>query len=221
MNNAPAVTLERLERARLVPVVVIDDARQALAVARALADGGIRCAEITLRTSAGIPAIAAIAQLDDFTVGAGTVLTLADVDACADAGAEFIVSPGLDPAVVERSQALPILALPGIATASELQGAQRLGLRAVKFFPADRLGGLGTIAALAAPFPGMRFMPSGGVGVDNLVEYLSHPSIFAAGGSWMVPRAIIAAGDFAAITRLAAHATSLIESIPATLRQPV
>jgi 2-dehydro-3-deoxyphosphogluconate aldolase/(4S)-4-hydroxy-2-oxoglutarate aldolase len=220
VSHTPALTLEKLERARLVPVVVIDDARQALAVAQALAAGGIHCAEITLRTSAGIDAIAAIAGLADFTVGAGTVLTPDEVDACADAGAEFIVSPGLDPAVVERSRVRNILPLPGIATASELQAAARLGLAAVKFFPADRLGGLGTIAALAAPFPGMRFMPSGGVGVDNLAEYLSHSSIFAAGGSWMVPRAIIAAGEFAAITRLAAHATALLESVPVVQRQP-
>jgi len=209
-------TVHQIERARLVPVVIIDDAARAVGVATALAEGGISCAEITLRTSAGIDSIAAIAAIDGFAVGAGTVLTAAEVDACADAGAAFIVSPGLDASVVTRSLERGLLPIPGVATATELQSALGLGLSIVKFFPADRLGGLGTISALAAPFRGMRFMPSGGVGVDNVVEYLAHPAIIAAGGSWMVPRALIADGDFAAITRLAAHAVSLIEGAVST-----
>ncbi len=220
MSTPSELVVDRIERARLVPVVVIDDANHALALAEALSAGGIRCAEITLRTSAGIGAIAAMAELDGFTVGAGTVLSPEDVDACADAGAEFIVSPGLDASVVARSQQRGLLALPGIATATELQAAARLGLREVKFFPADRLGGLGTIIALSAPFPGMRFMPSGGVNVDNVGDYLAHPSILAVGGSWMVPRSMIAAGDFDAITHLAADAMALVASLQSPERQP-
>lgn len=220
MSTTSGLVVERIERARLVPVVVIDDASHALALAEALSAGGIRCAEITLRTSAGIRAIAAMAELDGFTVGAGTVLSPEHVDACADAGAEFIVSPGLDASVVARSQQRGLLALPGIATATELQAAARLGLRAVKFFPADRLGGLGTIIALSAPFPGMRFMPSGGVSVDNVGDYLAHPSILAVGGSWMVPRSMIAAGDFSAITHLAADAMALVASLQSPERLP-
>ncbi|MET3805994.1 2-dehydro-3-deoxyphosphogluconate aldolase/(4S)-4-hydroxy-2-oxoglutarate aldolase [Nakamurella sp. UYEF19] len=202
--------LTRLETARIVPVVVIDDAGMAADVADALVAGGIHCAEITLRTSAGLASMAAISGRDDFTLGAGTVLTPEQVDACADAGAEFIVSPGFDESVVRRAQERGIVALPGIATATELQWALRAGLDAVKFFPADRLGGLAGISALAAPFPAVRFLPSGGVGVGNVVDYLAHPSVFAVGGSWMVPRAAIADRDFALIARLSAEAATLV-----------
>lgn len=202
--------LHRLEAARIVPVVVIDDAGMAADVAGALAAGGIRCAEITLRTRAGLASIAAVAGLPDFTVGAGTVLTSDQVDACVDAGAEFVVSPGFDEAVVRRAQERGVVALPGIATATELQWAMRAGLDTVKFFPADRLGGLAGVSALAGPFPGIRFFPSGGVGIGNVVEYLAHPAVFAVGGSWMVPRAAIAGHDVDSITRLTTAAAALV-----------
>ncbi|MEP6480834.1 MAG: bifunctional 4-hydroxy-2-oxoglutarate aldolase/2-dehydro-3-deoxy-phosphogluconate aldolase [Rhodoglobus sp.] len=202
--------LDRLERVRIVPVVVIDDAAGAGDLAEALAAGGIRCAEITLRTQAGLAALEAAATVPDFTVGAGTVLTADQVDRCADAGAQFIVSPGFDEDVVNRARERGLVALPGIATATELQRALRAGLEAVKFFPADRLGGLPGIASLAAPFPTVRFMPSGGVSAANAAEYLAHPAVFAVGGSWMVPRAAVAAGDFAAIERLSAEAMALV-----------
>lgn len=209
MVERPPSVMARLD-ARIVPVVVIDDAGMAADVAGALAAGGIRCAEITLRTDAGLASIAAVAGLPDFTVGAGTVLTPAQVDASVDAGAEFVVSPGFDEAVVHRARQRGVLALPGVATATEVQWALRAGVDTVKFFPADRLGGLAGIAALAAPFPTVRFFPSGGVGVDNVVAYLAHPAVFAVGGSWMVPRAAIADHDLAAITRLSAAATALV-----------
>jgi 2-dehydro-3-deoxyphosphogluconate aldolase/(4S)-4-hydroxy-2-oxoglutarate aldolase len=212
--------LERLEAARVVPVIVIEDAAQAPDLIAALAAGGIRSAEITLRTSAGLAAIgtAAGALPDGFTLGAGTVLTAAEVDACADAGAEFIVSPGFDDDVVARTLERGLVALPGVATATEIQRALRAGLSVVKFFPADRLGGLPTIAALAAPFHSMRFMPSGGVGPANVVDYLAHPAIFAVGGSWMVPKQAVSAGDFETVRELSAQAMELIaaaESNPA------
>jgi 2-dehydro-3-deoxyphosphogluconate aldolase / (4S)-4-hydroxy-2-oxoglutarate aldolase len=202
--------LDRLERSRIVPVVVIDDAAKAPDVAAALAAGGIHCAEITLRTPAGLAALASINGTSEFVLGAGTVLTPEQVTQCVDAGAEFIVSPGFDDAVVERAQELGVVALPGIATATEIQRALRAGLTEVKFFPADRLGGLGTISALAAPFPGLRFMPSGGVSPANAVEYLEHPAIFAIGGSWMVNRQAIADGDFDTLQRLSAEAIALV-----------
>jgi 2-dehydro-3-deoxyphosphogluconate aldolase/(4S)-4-hydroxy-2-oxoglutarate aldolase len=202
--------LERLEAARIVPVVVIDDAGSALEAASALAAGGITSAEITLRTPAGPAAIAAIAGLPDFTRGAGTVLTPDDVDRCADSGAEFIVSPGFDSFVVERALELGLTVIPGVATASELQAALRFGLTALKFFPADRLGGLPTIASLAAPFPQVRFMPSGGVSLSNAAEYLAHPAVFAVGGSWMIPRSAIAASDFDLIARLSSVAVEMV-----------
>jgi 2-dehydro-3-deoxyphosphogluconate aldolase/(4S)-4-hydroxy-2-oxoglutarate aldolase len=202
--------LERLARIRIVPVVVIDDAARATELAAALMAGGIPCAEITLRTEAGAAAMAAAASVPGFTVGAGTVLTPDDVDRSADRGAEFIVSPGFDEQVVERALARGLGVLPGIATATELQRARRAGLDAVKFFPADRLGGLDTIAALAAPFPTMRFVPSGGVGPHNAADYLAHPAVLAVSGSWMVPRSEIAAGAFDAIERLTAQAVAVV-----------
>lgn len=191
----------------VVPVVVIDDASQAGDVASALLAGGIHCAEITLRTDAGLSAIARIAALDlaGFTVGAGTVLRLADLEASVAAGARFIVSPGFDERLVERADSLGVAALPGAATATEVQRAANAGLDTVKFFPADRLGGVDTIAALAAPFRGMRFVPSGGVNARNALEYLAQPAVLAVSGSWMVPRQLIADGDVASIERLSAE----------------
>jgi len=202
--------LERIERIRIVPVVVIDDAAHAAELAAALIAGGIPCAEITLRTPAGAAAIAATAGVAGFTVGAGTVLSADDVDRSADSGAEFIVSPGFDDEVVERALSRGLAVLPGIATATELQRARRAGLEVVKFFPADRLGGLDTIGSLSGPFPTMRFVPSGGVGAHNAADYLAHPSVFAISGSWMVPRASVAAGAFDDIEALSAQAIGLV-----------
>lgn len=202
-----AATADAVERIGIVPVVVIDDEDAAPELAAALTAGGIGCAEITLRTRAGIGAITRIAQsAPGFLVGAGTVLDADDVDRVADAGARFVVSPGLDPAVVTRALELGLEALPGVATASELQHARRLGLSRVKFFPAGQLGGLATIEALAAPFPDMRFLPSGGVGPQNAAAYLASPAVFAVSGSWMVPRDALAGRDWARVSRLSAEA---------------
>ena len=186
----------------VVPVIVLDDAAHAPELVAALAAGGIRCAEITLRTAAGLAAIASVADTTDFVVGAGTVLSVADLDRCVDAGARFIVSPGFDDELVARAAHHGVAVLPGVATATEVQRATRAGLDVVKFFPADRLGGLPTIAALAAPFVGMGFVPSGGVTAANAVEYLAHSAVPAVSGSWMATRDLINAGDFAAIERL-------------------
>jgi 2-dehydro-3-deoxyphosphogluconate aldolase/(4S)-4-hydroxy-2-oxoglutarate aldolase len=213
MNASPERgALAALEAIRIIPVVVIDDASKAPDVASALAEAGIGCAEITLRTPAGLEAIAACAGINNFVVGAGTVLTVEQVEACVDAGARFIVSPGFDDDVVAAAEARGIAVLPGIATATELQRAVRAGLDVVKFFPADRLGGLPTIAALAGPFAGMRFVPSGGVGPQNVREYLEHPAIHSISGSWMASRAMIADGDFESIARLAREAAALARS---------
>jgi 2-dehydro-3-deoxyphosphogluconate aldolase/(4S)-4-hydroxy-2-oxoglutarate aldolase len=203
-------TLERLGTIRIVPVVVIDDAGKASDVAAALARGGIGCAEITLRTPQGVEAIRSIASVPDFVVGAGTVLTVDQVDRCVDAGAQFLVSPGFDDEVVARAQFHGVAMLPGVASATEIQRALRVGLDVVKFFPADRLGGLDTIAALAAPFADIRFVPSGGVKRSNAAEYLRHPAIFGISGSWMVSRDSIAAGDFDAIEQLSRGASALV-----------
>jgi 2-dehydro-3-deoxyphosphogluconate aldolase/(4S)-4-hydroxy-2-oxoglutarate aldolase len=194
----------------VIPVIVIDEAARAVDLAHALAAGGIRCAEVTLRTPAALDSLAAMGDVDDFTAGAGTVRSVAEFAAAADHGARFVVSPGFDPEVVATATERGIAALPGIATATELQHALGAGVRTVKFFPADRLGGLAGIAALAAPFPEMGFVPSGGVTAASAAEYLAHPAVPAVSGSWMAPRELIAAGDFAEIERRArATMTSL------------
>jgi 2-dehydro-3-deoxyphosphogluconate aldolase/(4S)-4-hydroxy-2-oxoglutarate aldolase len=198
-------TLGALAGHRVIPVIVIDDAARALDLARALTAGGIPCAEVTLRTPAALDALRAMAQLDGFTVGAGTVRSATELEAAVDAGASFAVSPGLDEDVLRLADTHGIGMLPGIATATELQHALRLGVRTVKFFPADRLGGLDGICALAAPFPEVGFVPSGGVTAASAPEYLAHPSVPAVSGSWMASRRLIADGDFAAIERLAAE----------------
>lgn len=208
-----AATLDRLSEIRIVPVVVIDDAERAPDVAAALAEGGIGCAEITLRTPQGLEAIRSIGHLTDFIVGAGTVYTVGQVDRCVDAGAQFLVSPGFDDEVVARAQHHDVAVLPGVATATEIQRALRAGLATVKFFPADRLGGLDTIRALAAPFTDVRFMPSGGVNEANATEYLRHPAIFGVSGSWMVTRDAIAAGDFDDIAQLSRGASALVADL--------
>jgi 2-dehydro-3-deoxyphosphogluconate aldolase/(4S)-4-hydroxy-2-oxoglutarate aldolase len=211
--SAPDV-LEALRAIRIVPVAVIDDGSRAGDVAEALSAGGIGCAEITLRTPAAIEAIGIMAGIPGFVVGAGTVLTADQVDSCVDAGASFIVSPGFDPEVVERALERGIAVIPGVATATEIQRVLRQGLSAVKFFPADRLGGADAIKSLAAPFSQVSFMPSGGVTAANAAEYLSIPSIFAVSGSWMLPRDTIANGDMATIQRLSAAATGALVGIP-------
>lgn len=198
-------TLGALAGHRVIPVIVIDDAARALDLARALTTGGIPCAEVTLRTPAALDALRTMAQLDGFTAGAGTVRSATELGAAVDAGASFAVSPGLDEDVLRLADTHGIGILPGIATATELQHALRLGVRTVKFFPADRLGGLDGITALAAPFPEVGFVPSGGVTAASALEYLAHPSVPAVSGSWMASRRLIADGDFAAIERLAAE----------------
>jgi len=202
--------LDLLAAIRIIPVIVIDDAGMAPDVAAALAGGGIGCAEITLRTPAGLAAIAAVSATADFVVGAGTVVTTDQLEACVDAGARFIVSPGFDDEIVAAAQSRGVAVLPGVATATELQRALKAGIDVVKFFPADRLGGLATISALAAPFASARFVPSGGVSPQNAREYLEHPAVHSVSGSWMATRDTIAAGDFDRISRLAGEAAALV-----------
>lgn len=195
---------------RIVPVIVIDDAAQAGDLARGLAAGGIHCAEVTFRTPAAAAAIRAMAEVADFTVGAGTVVTPAQLAAAHDAGAQFIVSPGFDADLVAQARELGIGVLPGTATATDVMAAARAGLDTVKFFPADRLGGLPTIRALAAPFPGMGFVPSGGVTANDAATYLADAAVPAVSGSWMATRSMIAAGEFAEIERLSRESVQAI-----------
>lgn len=203
-------TLSVLSTAYLVPVVVLDDAADADALAAALVAGGLPVAEVTFRTAAAQDSIRAMSARGDILVGAGTVLTVEQVDQAVAAGASYVVSPGLSRAVVERCREHGVLALPGAVTATEIQAALELGLTTVKFFPAGTSGGAAAIAALTAPFDGVTFVPTGGIGPKNLHEYLSIPSVAAVGGSWMVPRERIKAGDFAGITALTAEAVALV-----------
>lgn len=204
--------LSVLSAARLVPVVVLDDAADADALAAALVAGGLPVAEVTFRTAAARESIAVMAARGDILVGAGTVLTVEQVDQAVAAGATFVVSPGLSRAVVERCQEKGVLALPGAVTATEVQAALELGLSTVKFFPAGTSGGPAAISALSAPFGGVRFVPTGGVGPGNLAAYLAIPTVAAVGGSWMVPRNLVKAGDFAGIQQLTADAVALAKA---------
>jgi 2-dehydro-3-deoxyphosphogluconate aldolase / (4S)-4-hydroxy-2-oxoglutarate aldolase len=207
--------LAQLATVRIVPVIVIDDVAAASPLADALVAGGMRCAEVTFRTPAALAAVSRFARNGGLLVGAGTVLDSGQVSAAVDAGARFVVSPGFDSEVVDRCQQLGVPVLPGTATPTEIQRAQRHGLRAAKFFPAETLGGITALAAISAPFPGMTFVPTGGITPANAPGYLRHPRVLAVGGSWMVPRTLIAARDWQQIGRLAAEAAELATEFPA------
>lgn len=201
--------LEALASHAIVPVVVAETADDGVRIASALADGGLPVAEITFRTPVAAEAIAAVAARGGILVGAGTVLSPAQVDAAFQAGAQYIVSPGTSRAVIERARELGLPVLPGAVTATEIQAALELGIRTVKFFPAGTSGGAPAIRALAAPFGGVSFLPTGGITAENAHEYLSIPQVIAVGGSWMLPARAIADGDWAEITRLTAQAVTL------------
>jgi 2-dehydro-3-deoxyphosphogluconate aldolase / (4S)-4-hydroxy-2-oxoglutarate aldolase len=196
----------------LLPVVVLDDAGQAAPLGEALLAGGIDSVEITLRTAAGIEGIRRAKAVEGLRVGAGSVLTPEHVDRVVDAGAEFIVCPGLHPAVVERARHHGVGIIPGVATASEIMAAVNLGLDEVKLFPAGLLGGPAYIKAVSAPFPGLRFVPSGGVSPETLSDYLALGCVRTVSGSWMVSRDLLAAADWARVTTLSAAA---VKSLPA------
>jgi 2-dehydro-3-deoxyphosphogluconate aldolase / (4S)-4-hydroxy-2-oxoglutarate aldolase len=204
---------ERLAAARLLPVLVLDDPDTAVGLAEALLAGGLDLAEVTFRTAAAEAALRAMATVSGMCVGAGTVLTADQVDRAVDAGARFVVSPGLNPDVVRRCADLTVPVFPGVATATELMSAIRLGVRTVKLFPAKPLGGPGAVSALAGPFPGIRFIPTGGVDASTVAAYLGHPAVLAVGGSWMAPAALVRAGDWHRIAELTAGAVSAAHDV--------
>lgn len=193
--------LATIETLRLVPLATLPTVDTAMPLGDALAASGLNCVEVTLRSEAGLEGIRRLATRGDLLVGAGTVLSAADVDRVVDAGATFVVSPGIDPEVVTRAKQLGVAVLPGAATATEVQLAHRLGVEAVKFFPAKQSGGLAAIRAFAAPFAGMKFMPSGGITAQSAPSYLAHPAVLAVSGSWMLPGAAVAAGNVSLMTR--------------------
>jgi len=203
--------LSLLTRCPVVPVVVLDDPAQALPLGEALLAGGIDVIEITLRTDAGLEAIRRLTALPDLHVGAGSVLVPDQVDQVVEAGARFVVSPGLAVEVVQRCRALEVPALPGVATASDLMTAVGLGLSEVKFFPAGLLGGPAAIRALAAPFTRIAFMPSGGVKPDNVADYLAVPAVPAVSGSWMVEPVLLREGRWDEVTTRSSAAIALAQ----------
>ncbi|MFE2424128.1 bifunctional 4-hydroxy-2-oxoglutarate aldolase/2-dehydro-3-deoxy-phosphogluconate aldolase [Streptomyces hokutonensis] len=195
-----------LAEARLVPVLTVPNPATAAPLARALAAGGARCAEVTFRTPDAEQVVKAMAAQGDLVVGAGTVLTAEQAERAVAAGARFVVSPGVDHEVISRCRELGVPVLPGVATATEVMSALRAGLDTVKLFPAEPLGGTAMLRALAAPFPGTRFVPTGGIDAAALRGYLAEPAVLAVGGSWMATPALLANGDYAEIRRLTAEA---------------
>lgn len=203
--------LQKLSLAGIVPVIKVDDAADAVPLCRALSDGGLPVAEITFRTAAAAEAIANVnRELPNVLLGAGTVLTCEQVDRAVAAGAKYIVSPGLNPDVVRYCQKIGIAILPGCSNPSDIETALSLGLKTVKFFPAEAIGGLPLIKALAAPYVDVTFVPTGGINEKNLLEYLSFPKILACGGSWMVPDALVKEKNWDKIRELTRSAVSLM-----------
>lgn len=189
--------LEKIGAIGIVPVVKIDDAKDAVPLAKALCEGGLPCAEVTFRTAAAEEAIRAMTQAyPEMLVGAGTVLTTEQVDKAVNAGAKFIVSPGLNPKIVTYCVEKGVPITPGTSNASDIEQALELGLEVVKFFPAEQAGGLAMIKALAAPYVNVKFMPTGGVNAKNLNDYLGYNKVLACGGSWMVKSELINEGAF-------------------------
>jgi 2-dehydro-3-deoxyphosphogluconate aldolase/(4S)-4-hydroxy-2-oxoglutarate aldolase len=200
----------RLARAPVVPLVQADDPEVAVATTRALAAGGLTVIEVVLRTPAALDCLQAICELDDdIIVGAGTVLSAAQATAVLERGAQFIVSPGLDEAMVGVAQANSVPVFPGTMTPSEVMKARNLGLDIVKFFPASIAGGIPALKALGSVFRDMKFMPTGGVSAANLADFLAIKSVIACGGSWLTPADAIAAGNYDAVTKLAKEAVAI------------
>lgn len=200
--------VDQILQTKVVPVVAIDDAANAAGLAKALVAGNLPIAEVTFRTAAAEESIRAMSGESDILVGAGTVISPAQVDTAVDAGARFVVCPGLSAPVVERCREREVPVFPGAVTATEVMAALELGLDTVKFFPASTNGGAAAIKALSAPFGQVKFIPTGGVSLDNLSDYLAVKSVIAVGGSWMVGKDLINGGNFDEITRIAAAAVA-------------
>ena len=206
--------IKEISAAGVVPVVKLDNAASAVKLAKALRKGGLNCAEITFRTDAAEETIKQIAEkYPDMLIAAGTVLTAEQADKAMAAGAKFIVSPGLNPDVVRhcKNKGYPII--PGVCTPGEVEKALSLGLKYLKFFPAEAAGGVKMIKAMAAPYTMVRFMPTGGINTANLADYLSCKAVFACGGSWMVPSDKINSGNFTEIEKMTADAVTLLKEI--------
>ena len=204
--------LERLRNAGVVPVVVLERAEDAVPAARAMLAGGVDVMEITFRTAAAAEAIRNVAaECPEMLVGAGTVLTVEQCEKAVALGAKFIVSPGFDVEIVDWCVERGVAVAPGCVTPTEIMAALKRGLSVVKFFPAGIYGGLKAMKALAAPFGQVKFIPTGGVSADNLAEYAAAPFVHAVGGSWLCPKADVAAGNFARIAELCAQSRRIVD----------
>lgn len=208
------VVLQLMKKSGVIPVVVLDDTAKALPTANALLAGGVSVMEITFRTAAAADSIKAVSEnCPEMLVGAGTVVTLDQCKQALECGAKFIVSPGFDPEVVSWCVERNIPITPGCVTPTEIMTAMKLSLNVVKFFPAGVYGGLKAMKALAAPFGGVKFIPTGGVDAKSLKEYLEAPFVHAVGGSWLCPKKEIAAGNFDAVTALCREASEIVKEV--------
>ena len=202
--------LDRIKKEKIIPVIKIDNAEDTLAVMDALSKGGINIAEITFRTAAAPEAIKIASAHSDMLVGAGTVINIEQAQKAVECGAKFLVSPGFDLEVAEYAKSIDMLYIAGCVTPTEIMAAINCGISIIKFFPAEIFGGLNTIKNLAAVFPNIYFVPTGGINQKNIAEYLSFEKIIACGGSWMVKDSLILAGDYKEIERLSKEAKESI-----------
>jgi 2-dehydro-3-deoxyphosphogluconate aldolase/(4S)-4-hydroxy-2-oxoglutarate aldolase len=206
--------LDQISKLKLIPMVVLDHADHAAPFGDALVSGGLPIAEITFRTAAAEHAIRSLARRGDLLVGAGTVLTTEQADRAIGAGAQFIVAPGTNPTVVEHVREQGVMMCPGVVTPTDIELAMSLGMTTLKFFPAESMGGVATLKALAGPYPDVRFIPTGGITPELLPAYLKLRSVVACGGSWLAPRHLLAEGKFEAIRRLVEQAVKSLAGPP-------
>ena len=210
MGDKTAKLLSTLKLQPVVPVLIIDDADTAVPLARALVAGGLKAIEITLRTDAALEAVRRVAaEVEGAVVGAGTILNAKHFEAAVAAGSQFIVSPGTTQELLDAARASDIPLLPGAATASEVMALREEGYQVLKFFPAEQAGGAAYLKSLSSPLAGTLFCPTGGISLKNAKDYLSLPNVVCVGGSWVAPKELVAAGDWAGITKLAAEAFAL------------
>jgi 2-dehydro-3-deoxyphosphogluconate aldolase/(4S)-4-hydroxy-2-oxoglutarate aldolase len=214
-SNDLSQILTRIATLKIVPVIALENSDDALALGRALVDNGLPVAEITFRTSAAAETIRRLrAAHPDMLIGAGTVLDRAQVEQAQAAGADFIVSPGLNPNTVRACRDLAIPIIPGVNNPSAIELALELGLNALKFFPAEPSGGIRMIKALLGPYPQLRLMPTGGISPTNIKDYLAIPQVLACGGSWMVAEELLRSGNWSEVGRLTREAVELVAENP-------
>ncbi len=210
MGEKTEKLLSILKLQPVVPVLIVDDVKSAVSLARALVAGGLKAIEITMRTPAALDAVRAVAdEVEGAEVGAGTILNAAHWDAAVAAGSRFVVSPGATQELLDAARNSSVPLLPGAATASEVMALREEGYKVLKFFPAEQAGGAAYLKALSSPLAGTVFCPTGGISLKNAMDYLSVPNVICVGGSWVAPKELVAAGDWAGITKLASEAAAL------------